>query len=362
MTCLGETFDGTQLDDDASMDSVAVKKPTFLQKLNQKLDVILRSFSKKDTNYIEPQQYDFTAMVQHTQVYQYTNVVMQSGDRLTLSPDVVFKLGPYFGWKWLFLGTTVDVKSLFKSTNGTYIDLSLYSNQIGLDIYYIDNGSNFKIRHLKLKDQKIDTSPLNGQPLSALSEHTGGFNIYYILNHHKFSYPAAFSQSTRQKRSAASAMAGIGYSHHKFNIDYLDFITQISESVSGIEEGLSDGAQLSGVHYRSFTLSGGWGYNHVFNPCLLLGMSLMGGLSYNVTESKYREGFYKVMKNISLGNITFDVTARLGLVYNTSKWFTGLSAIMHNYNYKTKYFRTNNFYGTLNIYGGFYFDIKKKKR
>ena len=362
MTCLGETFGGTKLYDDASMDSVAVKKPTFLQKLNKKLDVILRSFSKKDTNYIEPQQYDFTAMVQHTQVYQYTNVVMQSGDRLTLSPDVVFKVGPYFGWKWLFLGTTVDVKSLFKSTNGTYIDLSLYSNQIGLDLYYIDNGSNFKIRHLKLKDQKIDTSPLNGQPLRALSEHMGGFNIYYILNHHKFSYPAAFSQSTRQKRSAASAMAGIGYSHHKFNIDYLDFINQISESVSGVEEGLSDGAQLSGVHYRSFTLSGGWGYNHVFNPCLLLGMSLMGGLSYNVTESKYREGFYNVMKSISLGNITFDVTARLGLVYNTSKWFTGFSAIMHNYNYKTKYFRTNNFYGTLNIYGGIYFDINKKKR
>ena len=91
-------------------------------------------------------------------------------------------------------------------------------------------------------------------------------------------------------------------------------------------------------------------------------MSLMGGLSYNVTESKYREGFYNVMKSISLGNITFDVTARLGLVYNTSKWFTGLSAIMHNYNYKTQYFRTNNFYGTLNIYGGIYFDINKKKR
>ena len=304
-------------------------------------------------------------MTQHTQVYQYTKVTANDGHTLTLSPDVVFKLGPYVGWKWLFLGYTIDVKNLFKSTKGTYIDLSFYSNQVGLDLYYIDNGSNFKIRHLNL-GEGIDASSLNGQPMEGLSEHSKGFNLYYILNHHKFSYPAAFSQSTRQRRSAASAMAGIGYSHHTFNIGYDKFIKQITDHIP--ETDTPDGTALfgddkiSGVDYRSFTLSGGWGYNHVFSPCLLLGGSLMGGISFNLTESESRSGFYNVMRNMSFNNFSLDFTARIGLVYNTSKWFAGFSGIMHNYNYGTKYFRTYNFYGTLNFYGGFYFDIKKKRK
>ena len=346
-------------------DTLQQNKPTFFQRLNKKLDVILRSFSEKDTNYIEPQKYDFTVMAQHTQVYQYTRVVADNGSVLTLSPDVVFKAGPYFGWKWLFLGYTIDVKNFFKSSAGTYFDISLYSNQVGLDLYYIDNGSNFKIRHLDI-GKNIDTSPLNGKSMEGLSERSKGFNLYYILNHHKFSYPAAFSQSTRQKRSAASAMAGIGYSHHTFNINYDKFVKQVTDNVPEI--GTSIGKdffgddKISGMDYRSFTVSGGWGYNHVFSPCLLASGSLMGGVSYNVTESAYQSGFYSVIRNISFKNITLDFTARIGLVYNTSKWFAGLSAIMHNYNYRTEYFRTNNFFGTLNVYGGFYFDFKKKRK
>jgi len=346
-------------------DSLQQDEQNFFQRLNKKLDVILRSFSEKDTNYIEPQKYDFTVMAQHTQVYQYTKVTADNGHTLTLSPDVVFKIGPYFGWKWLFLGYTLDVKNLFKSSEGTYIDLSFYSNQVGLDFYYIDNGSNFKIRHFDIGND-IDTSPLNGLPMEGLSERSRGFNVYYILNHHKFSYPAAFSQSTRQKRSAASAMAGVGYSHHTFKIGYDKFIEQVTDNVPELNESIGrsffGGDEINGVDYRSFTVSGGWGYNHVFTPCLLAGGSLMGGVSYNVTESEYRSGFYNVMKNISIMNVSLDFTVRLGLVYNTSKWFTGFSAIMHNYNYKTKYFRTNNFYGTLNIYGGLYFNINKKKK
>ena len=346
-------------------DSLQQDEQNFFQRLNKKIDVILRSFSEKDTNYIEPQKFDFTVMAQHTQVYQYTKVTADNGHTLTLSPDVVFKIGPYFGWKWLFLGYTLDVKNLFKSSEGTYIDLSFYSNQVGLDFYYIDNGSNFKIRHFDIGND-IDTSPLNGLPMEGLSERSRGFNVYYILNHHKFSYPAAFSQSTRQKRSAASAMAGVGYSHHTFKIGYDKFIEQVTDNVPELNESIGrsffGGDEINGVDYRSFTVSGGWGYNHVFTPCLLAGGSLMGGVSYNVTESEYRSGFYNVMKNISIMNVSLDFTVRLGLVYNTSKWFTGFSAIMHNYNYKTKYFRTNNFYGTLNIYGGFYFNFNKKKK
>jgi len=348
------------------------KKRGFWQRVNRSLDAMLRSFSEKDTNYIEPQHYHFAAMVQHTQVYQYTRLKLNSGNTLTLSPDVIFKLGPYFGWKWVFLGYTVDVKNLFKSTGGTYIDLSLYSNQVGLDVYYIDNGDNFKIRHFKIAGD-IDTGALDGEQMVGLSETSKGFNLYYITNHHKFSYPAAFSQSTRQKRSAASALVGIGYSHHKIGLDYQRFLDMVNEKIPNLQEQVNASSEVTldrvysldsdvkGIDYRSFTLSGGWGYNWVLTRNLLLAGSLQGGLSYNVTDTEYEEGFSHVWRNLSFENVALDFTARLGFVYNNDRWFTGFSAIMHNYNYRTESFRTRNFYGTINIYAGVNFDLKKRR-
>ena len=56
----------------AVADTLPPRKAPFLKRLNSKVDKVLRSFNKRDSNYIEPQHYDFAAMAQHTQIYQYT--------------------------------------------------------------------------------------------------------------------------------------------------------------------------------------------------------------------------------------------------------------------------------------------------
>ena len=38
-----------------------------------------------------------------------------------------------------------------------------------------------------------------------------GLNAYWIFNHKHFSYPAAYSQSTNQRKSCGSLMAGFAY-------------------------------------------------------------------------------------------------------------------------------------------------------
>lgn len=354
---------------DSGVVETVKSKPSFLKRLNNTFDKLLRSFSKKDTTYIEPQHYHFSAMLQQTEVFQYMRLETKSGSSMTMSPDVVFKAGPYFGYKWLFLGYTVDLKNLWKSTDGTYIDLSIYSNQLGLDLYYIDNGSNFRFRKLHL-NESVDTSPLIDQRVSGLSEHFSGFNIYYITNHQKYSYPAAFSQSTQQKRSAGSALIGIGYSRHKFDLEYDVFKKSFEETLNTTENGeprrsinfFDNEEGIDGVDYRSYTVSAGLGYNYVFAHNWLLGASLQEGLSYNVTETMYEEGFRDIMRNISFKNFTIDSTLRIGLVYNNARWYAGMSAIAHSYNYSTEAFKTSNIYGTLNIYCGINFDIYFKHK
>lgn len=60
--------------------------------------------------------------------------------KINFSPNPHHKVGLYFGWRWIFLGWSVDVSDISRKTNrknkNTEFDLSLYSSKIGLDLFY----------------------------------------------------------------------------------------------------------------------------------------------------------------------------------------------------------------------------------
>ena len=109
---------------------------------------VVRGFSKIDTNYIEPQHYNFTVMLQSTSTYDIYRLRSSNGQSITFAPDVVMKIGPYIGWRWFFLGYTFDLKNIGFSDNGSKreVQFSIYSSQIGVDLFYRRTGSDYKIR------------------------------------------------------------------------------------------------------------------------------------------------------------------------------------------------------------------------
>ena len=115
------------------------------------------------------------------------------------------------------------------------IDLSIYSAQIGADIYYRRTGSDYKIRTLKLGKQ-VDAGVLEGLPFDGISVGITGFNLYYIFNHQRFSYPAAFAQSTIQKISCGSWMVGVGYMRNSIEFDHEKLQSMIDEPPSGQQQ------------------------------------------------------------------------------------------------------------------------------
>lgn len=76
--------------------------------------------------------------------------------------------------------------------------------------------------------ENVDTSPMKDISYDGLTASIKGFNIYYIFNHNRFSYPAAFSQSTVQRRSCGSPMVGIGYTKHTLSVDWKKLNSVIS--------------------------------------------------------------------------------------------------------------------------------------
>lgn len=320
---------------------------------------MVRGWSKIDTNYIEPQHYNFAFMVQGTYNYDMYWLKSGTGQSVMFSPDVDFRLGPYFGWRWAFLGYTFDLKHIGFGDGKREFTFSLYSSQIGVDLFYRHTGSDYKIREVKL-GEGVNTERLRDITFDGIDVGITGANLYYIFNHNRFSYPAAFSQSTRQKISCGSWMAGLGYTRQSISLDYAKLAEVVEQGVSPAGSvKLDTGLMFQQVKFTDINASVGYGYNWVFAKHWLLGASLSAALAYKHTSS---EGERKVDNHFSLDNFNIDGIGRLGLVYNDNRFFAGLSGIMHTYNFKNSRFKANNTFGSINIYAGLNFGVKSRYR
>ena len=318
----------------------------------------VRGFSAIDTNYVEPQHYNWALMVQNTYNYDVYRLASVYGQEIILSPDVLFRIGPFFGWRWIFLGTTVELKNIGVQDNSLKKEftLSLYSAQIGVDFYYRRTGNDYKIRKAKFADDKANRM-LRDVPFDGLNVGITGLNVYYIFNHNRFSHPAAFAQSTCQKISCGSWMAGLGYTHHNLELDH-EKLKQVVETHTNNEVEIDSSLMFNRLKYNDFNLSVGYGYNWVFAKNWLLGASLSLALAYKWSSGDTNQP----ADDFSFKNINLDGVGRLGIVWNNTKWYYGANAIIHSYNYSKPRFSANNVFGSLNIYCGFNFGLKKSYR
>jgi len=319
----------------------------------------IRGFDRLEDDYIEPQHYEFTVMMQVTRTFESFNIG-SNGQSITLAPDGQTKVGPFFGWRWFFFGYTFDIKNIGFDRNGLRkeFDLSIYSSQIGVDLFYRRTGNDYKIRDAKL-GYGIDGNLFEDMPFAGVNVGITGLQAYYIFNHGRFSYPAAFSQSTCQKVSCGSWMAGAGYTSNTLDLDYSELKKALDgQMMDGGTVELDSGMMFSNIKYSDFCLSGGYAYNWVFAKHWLFCASAQLALAYKTSYGRMvdeKHGF-------DFGKVNADGIGRFGLVYNNTRWYAGASAILRTNNYHTSRFKANNIFGSFNAYIGYNFGLKKKYR
>lgn len=328
---------------------------------------VIRGFSKVDTNYIEPQKYNFTAMLQNTTSFEGYTLRNVNGESVRFAPRPSYKLGPYIGWRWVFLGYTIDLRHMSGNARQGF-DFSLYAPQVGIDMFYRKSGDNYRIDRVNFHNG-FNNRAMRHVDFDGFESNEGGFNAYYIFNHNKFSYPAAYSQSTVQRRSAGSALAGFGYTRHSLSVDWESFFKLMDERMGdGTAAAVTDTTLRSAdVKYRDISLSGGYAYNWVFAKNWLLDVSLQLALGYKQSSSDINNERVTKFREFDFHNFNIDGVARTGLVWNNMRWYFGASAIFHTYNYRRKQFTSNTTFGNVNIYLGYNFGLKsqyknKKKR
>lgn len=342
---------GITVNDSIQEDSVTTPKPSAFKRAIKKF----MNFSDFDTLYISPNRYNYALMATYFSNFEYYSVTSEfpQPQKLSFSPNPHNKIGLYFGWRWIFLGWSVDIDDIYRKTNrknkGTEFDLSLYSSKLGVDIFYRRTGNNYKIHKIRGFYDEIPSD--YSEDFSGLKVDIKGLNLYYIFNNRKFSYPAAFSQSTNQRRNAGTFIAGFSISKHNLDFDY-------QQLPAYIQERMNPGMKVNKIKYTNANISFGYAYNWVFARNCLACLSLTPAIAYKASDvdAETQEGKAWYSK------FNLDFLLRAGVVYNNGKYFVGTSFVGKNYNYHRNNFSLDNGFGTLQVYVGFNFHLRKEYR
>lgn len=339
-----------------SLKSAQPEKSKFLKTSKNIFNKAVDWFNATDTTYILPNKYNLTFMLEQSTWFEHYRLGIsgENGNQvLGFAPKVNTKLGLYFGWRWIFLGYSFDLSSLFKKEREktrTEMVFNLYSAKFGLDLYYRKSGNNFKItsyKNFNLSEDYVGTN------FSGFQSSIKGLNAYYIFKSDKYSYPAAYSQSTNQKKSCGSFMAGFAYSQHQLTFDQ-------SKLPQEIQEQINPSSSFRKLNYTDYNLSFGYGYNWVFAKNCLLNLSLLPAIGYKKARINDMQATEDFSWTKWVNDINFDLITRAGITWNNTKYYVGATFILHTYDYRKDKFSMTNSFGSLKIYAGFNFWKRKK--
>ena len=200
------------------------KKKGFVDRLPQPFRWIIRNWAATDERYAISSFYNWALQVQNSTTFEWVNMQMPQGVDLKMRSRVSNKLGPYFGWRFLFFGATVDVTTIGKGENKrkNEFTLSINSALFNIDLIRRRTGGDFILQNLNYNDEhygNLDLKEMLNLKHADMGDYVKnsltGININHFINHLKYSNPAAFTNGAIQLRSAGSPIVGIGYTRQQ---------------------------------------------------------------------------------------------------------------------------------------------------
>ena len=297
-----------------------------------------------DSAYVEDNLYNLTFMPEYSYNYEYYKFqsTANGGQGINIVPQGRNLLTLYFGWRWIILGYTIDLQN---NRQITEFKTSLYSARFGLDLYYRNSSDGYKIKSLDgFSDGEKHIQDFNNN-FNALTVNQIGIGVSYAFNK-RFSYSAAYGQSTIQRASAGSIILGMGYNQQKFELNHKHLNPLVIAQ-------LQNELKFNKAEFKDFSISLGYGYNWVFAKNFLASLTLTPAVSYKKSSLELNDS-----KSIQ-ANINLDFTTRAAIVYNNNKYYFGASLESFTYLNNVNHLSISNGFGVLGIYVGYNFWRKK---
>lgn len=187
------------------------------------------------------------------------------------------------------------------------LNLNYYSSKLSLDFSYQRSESLKGDIH---RDDRLESMEAGDITLKVVN-----LAGYYTFNHRRFSFPAAFTQSYIQRRSAGSWLAGISYQGG--SIETTDHL-----------KAKNPNAPEARIYIGHVGIGGGYGYNWVLGKKWLLHFSMMPTFVVYNRNNFTLNGERKRAQRTRF-NMIFN--ERAAIVYNISPhYFTGATLVMNN--------------------------------
>lgn len=229
-------------------------------------------------------------------------------NRSRVTADCRGTLSMAVAYRGLGLGVAVNPAKFAGKCKDFEYNLNSYSNRYGFDVVFLSS----KTYHgYKAADaERIDIH--KGQ----ISQNALNLNFYYAFNYRRFSFPAAFSQSYIQKRSAGSWMIGASFDGSK---------TELNDMT---------------IRLNEFAVGAGYAYNLVIARHWLCHLSALPTMTiyshdYTKTLTSADEGNDQTSTNTIRHDMEYHfpsaiITGRAAAVYSWRNKFAGATAV---YNY-----------------------------
>lgn len=176
----------------------------------------------------------------------YSKADLHTSHKTTLAVAAIYR--------GIALGIAVNPAKLGGVYKDYEFNLNYYSSRLSLDASY--QRSNSLAGDTKRNDELHQLEP--GDVTMKILNLAG----YYTFNHRRFSYPAAFTQSYIQRRSAGSWLAG--FSYQGGSIETSEELKKRNEKAPDVR-----------IYAGHFGIGGGYGYNWVLGNSWLLHFSML---------------------------------------------------------------------------------------
>ena len=221
-----------------------------------------------------------------------------------LTSDMRFTTNLTIGYRGYSLGFSFNpFKWTGKNTN-TELAFRLYNNRFGFDLSYQRTKSHNGWINIYGDRKEINSSSVTSNMFLA----TG----YYAFNHHRFSYPAVFTQSYIQRHSAGSWLVGASLLAGKLNAE---------------QDATLNNPPIT-LQLGYIGIGGGYAYNWVITPKWVMHISVLPNLVIGSFNKMIIDGH---KEKIPFSFPQFIMTERLAVLYSfRHNRFTGLSFVAHN--------------------------------
>ncbi len=183
------------------------------------------------------------------------------------------------------------------------LNVNSYNNRFGFDIVFLSS----KTYHGKAS-MNDEVTPIEK---GAIRQQALNINLYYAFNGKRFSFPAAFSQSYLQRRSAGSFMVGASFDGQITDIDANETANQQPINLKLMEIGIG----------------AGYGYNLVAGKRWLFHLSLLPTFDFYI-HSRLKENGERI--NLHYRFPSLITTGRGAAVYFWRNQFA-VASLIYNY-------------------------------